>query len=95
MTVTCWLCFRLSQEADETNQYDYTSINSARSDVWIGLWNFVDRKVDSGLTEVFRLNTDFVMALLVLLARRLFASDQPEKAKQIGLTIPSARGRTT
>jgi putative ABC transport system substrate-binding protein len=35
-------------------------INSARSDVWIGLWNFVDRKVDSGLTEVFRLNTDIV-----------------------------------
>jgi hypothetical protein len=48
------------------------SINSARSDVWIGLWNFVDRKLDSGFTEVFGLIGDSVVALLMLLLVRPF-----------------------
>jgi hypothetical protein len=32
----------------------------------VGLWNFVDRKVEAVFTVLFRLNSDSIMALLVL-----------------------------
>jgi hypothetical protein len=56
-------------------------INSARSYAWSGLWNFVDRKVEAVFTELFRLNSDSIMALLVLLVRRSLDPDQSDWSK--------------
>ena len=72
--------FRSSQEADGMNQYDYRGYQFGSVVARNGLWNFVDRKADTVLTAVFRLTSDSIMALLVLLVMRLFASDQSEKA---------------
>jgi hypothetical protein len=47
----------------------------------VGLWNFVDRKVEAVFTVLFRLNSDSIMALLVLLVRRSLDPDQSDWSK--------------
>jgi hypothetical protein len=79
------------------NQYGYTPYQFHYPLTCVdSLLDLLTLEVLSEFTGLVRVIGDLIMALFVLLVIPPFRCDQPEAAKQVGLTIPSSvlRGRT-